>query len=1202
MTVYRPGQADPKAHRSNQSWKYRELSSRRRIGLRLIALELHGFKSFADPQKLVFPGGMTAVVGPNGCGKSNISDALAWVLGEQRATLLRGNEMSDVIFAGTSQRKPMGLSEVKLTLEMPDAALPGTTKEVVISRRLYRDTGGEYRINGRETRLKDIQDLLMDTGMGTRAYSFIQQGQIDLILSTKPKDRRSLLEEAAGITRYKLRRTEAERRLDETRANLLRLDDILHELGKQQESLKRQAAKARRAQELDAAIRATQRILLAGKAMELEAAKDRVIEQLDTLERQIAALTAQASEKGSEVEQQRHALDELNHAQDKRGRAILALDQRLSLADQDRGFQEERTREAREQQAVLAARLEELSHRTGDSVAEAAKLQASLEVAEKALEGRETLVSEADEAVALAAGALRHIEGELRELRARRAEAERAAIAIQRQRQVLHQQVAQAEGRLDALNHEESVRSPRLEGLLAEDLRLGREFEGAESRAEQVEEAVQVQARLHAEAQEAQRKSAAALRESEGALDAEERRLKQLGDVLRQATGSEEVQKGLAWLKELGQEGFSLPEGLSVDEETLADVERLLGVWTQSVAVGEVALTQLGEAPGQLYVAVPGASEIPETPEGCEALAPHLRWRTGKPRPLESLLARTFRCSDATLPGLSAQHPDLGFVSPGLVRLPYGPVQVGVHAPAASPLKLRGELETCRRLREDLLDRVEALETEAKDRQRRLQESTERSREMEEDRMACRRSLEDLKGRHASVRGQLKEIQEAQERADQQWEQLEKEIAALRGQLRELEAPEENPESAIITEAIHEAEGRQQEAQAELERRRQVLMEATQMRASVWAERDSLQRQVLQMQRGAYDLEAEKKRVQEDIQQAEQRAQQASQRIQELEGETQQRLEERQALVVQQGEAQPEIEHTAEALRVHERMARELQQALENARQLHQEALISAAQVQGSTEAMAKEIELALTLTVPDFLASITDAEREAWDQGELVHQTAFGELQGRRLDLGSVNPLAIQELEEAESRLSFMNQQRADVMEAIDNLEATIKEINATSEERFREAFDFINARFSEVFREVFGGGSAHLSLQDPKDLLECGIEITAQPPGKSAKALTLLSGGEKALTAISLLFAIFQYKPSPFCVLDEVDAPLDEANVARFAKLVQKMKADTQFIVITHQKPTMIAADTLYGVTMEERGISRLVSVQLRDAEQLV
>jgi chromosome segregation protein len=235
-------------------------------------------------------------------------------------------------------------------------------------------------------------------------------------------------------------------------------------------------------------------------------------------------------------------------------------------------------------------------------------------------------------------------------------------------------------------------------------------------------------------------------------------------------------------------------------------------------------------------------------------------------------------------------------------------------------------------------------------------------------------------------------------------------------------------------------------------------------------------------------------------------------------------------------------------------------------------------------------------------MATVTEEERESWGLGELVHQTRLTELHGKRLDLGGVNPLAIQELKEAEERLGFMNQQRADVMEAIGNLESTIREINGISEERFREAFDFINRRFQEVFREVFGGGSATLSLQDPKDLLECGIEITAQPPGKSAKALTLLSGGEKALTAISLLFAIFHFKPSPFCVLDEVDAPLDEANVGRFAGLVQKMKDGTQFIVITHQKPTMMAADTLYGVTMEELGISRLVSVQLKEATQLV
>ncbi len=356
--------------------------------LRLIALELHGFKSFADPQKLVFPGGMTGVVGPNGCGKSNISDALAWVLGEQRASLLRGSEMADVVFAGTSQRKPMGMAEVKLVLEMADPALPGATREVVVSRRLYRDTGSEYRINGKECRLKDIQDLLLDTGMGTRAYSFIQQGQIDLILSTKPKDRRGLIEEAAGITRYKLRRVEAERRLEDTKANLLRLDDILHELGKQRESLQRQAARARRAQELDASIRSTQRILLAGKLGELEAAKERLVEQLDGLERQIATLTAQASEKATEVSALRQELDERHAAQERRGRAILGLEQRLGLAEQDRGFQESRIRESKEARARLEARLEELSTRSGDSEVELGRLQEALKAAEAALEGR----------------------------------------------------------------------------------------------------------------------------------------------------------------------------------------------------------------------------------------------------------------------------------------------------------------------------------------------------------------------------------------------------------------------------------------------------------------------------------------------------------------------------------------------------------------------------------------------------------------------------------------------------------------------------------------------------------------------------------------------------------------------------------------------------------------------------------------------
>jgi chromosome segregation protein len=1172
--------------------------------LRLIALEVHGFKSFADPQKLTFPEGMTAVVGPNGCGKSNISDALAWVLGEQRATLLRGSEMADVIFAGTGARKPMGMAEVKLTLEMPDPALPGATREVVVSRRLYRDTGSDYRINGRECRLKDVQDLLMDTGMGTRAYSFIQQGQIDLILSSKPKDRRSLLEEAAGITRYKARRGDAERRLEETRANLLRLDDILFELSKQQESLKRQAAKARRAQDLDAGIRATQRILLAGKALELETAKEAILENLDALERNIAALTAQASDKSSEVENLHLALDELIHQQDRRVRSVLALDQRCGLLEQDRGFQGERIEDARRQGEQLELRLDELSARTGDSAAEVARLQAALEAAGAALAAREGLVAEAEEAAALAGGALRHVEGELKELRARRAEAEKEALAVQRQRAGIHQEIAQRSGRLDALNHEEAMRAPRLEALQADQVRLGREEEGAGDRLEQIEEAVLIQGRIRQEALEAHRTATAALREAEGALDAEERRLRQLADLLRDSAGSEELRKALLWMRQWGEEPLALADALLIEDADLPHLERLLGAWSQAVALGPAALGRTPEAPGQLWVSAEAdpAAPAPTPPPDCLPLSARLRWKPGRARPLEGLLARAFLCADADLPGLGARHPDLGFVSPRLVKLPFGPIQVGVAAPAASPFKLRSEQEAARRAREQHLDRVETLEAEVKALDYRMRDAASRFKEMEEDHLAARRALEDLKGKGASVAVQLREIRESQERADGQWEQLEAEIAALKAKMRDLEVPEGQPEEAGLGTAIQAGEARREEAQRALEARRERLVEASRVRASAWAERDALQRHLQQLQRGNFDLEAERGRIQADLVLARERSEQATGRLAELEQEVQHLLQERAVLVEQQGAAQPGIEAAQELLRVQERVGRELQQALENARQLHQEALLQGAQVQGSITAAAKEIELALAMTVPEFLGSVTEAERQAWTQGELVHQTRLGELHGKRLELGSVNPLAIQELKEAEDRLGFMNQQRTDVLEAIGNLEATIREINAISEERFREAFDFINLRFQEVFREAFGGGSATLSLQDPKDLLECGIEITAQPPGKSAKALTLLSGGEKALTAISLLFAIFHYKPSPFCVLDEVDAPLDEANVGRFAAMVQSMKNGTQFVVITHQKPTMMAADTLYGVTMEELGISRLVSVQLREAAQLV
>ncbi len=1169
--------------------------------MRLISLELHGFKSFADPQKLSFPAGMTAVVGPNGCGKSNISDSLAWVLGEQRPTMLRGAEMADVIFSGTAKRRPMGLSEVKLVLEMPDLALPGATREVTLSRRLYRDTGSEYRINGREARLKDVQDLLLDTGMGTRAYSFIQQGQIDLILSSKPKDRRILLEEAAGITRYKLRRADAEKRLEETKANLQRLDDILFELNKQMDSLRRQAVRARKAKELDTEIKATQRILLAGKAMELEAAKLRILDQVDRIERRVAELTAQVSEKASEVESLRLSVYEQQQSQARRAAAILALDQRLQLADQERGFQEERRDEAEGQRSRLQERAKALTERLSQSGDSFTALEALFREASERLEGREAALATAEETVALALGALRHEEAEFHALRERKVDSQKEALARQKQRLGFQSQIAQLEGRLDALNHDEAIRAPRLESLQAEAEKAGQELEGLLAQLEQAEEAAFDQRRRAETLEETQRTLAQNHHRAGAELDAAERRLRQISDLLAQSFGDEELRKGLTWLREQGRRPPTFVELLTVDETLRPDLERLFGVWLQSLSVDANTAQLASGAPGHLLLALGHELPPPPVPEGCEPLREHVRW-SGSERPLKALVDRAFRCSDEVLPDLVLLHPDLAFMSPTYIRLPYGPLQLGISAPAASPIKLRAEQEEARATREALLDRLEELEALRGGGGDDARAARERSLEIDEDLRTLRQRSDTLKSHRLSLQAQLAEIRAASERADTLWEQIETEIKRLQGLLRELDEHPEETGDAALDESIHVAEVRVREARQRLDECREQRLDAARGRDASWAERDGHERHLQLAQRGRFDLEAERQRLDAEAQDLLERRDGCLRRLAELDAETQVLLQEREGVQAQAREAQPKLELDQEALRVQERMARDFQEALENARAQHQEVLIHGAQVQGSQEALAKEVELALGLEVPAFMVGLTDQERQAWEEGELVHQTRLNELQGRRLDLGGVNPLAIQELEEAEARMAFMAEQRADVTAAIGNLESTIQEINATSEERFQEAFDFVNARFQEVFREAFGGGSAQLSLEDPRNLLECGIEITAQPPGKTAKALTLLSGGEKALTAISLLFAIFHFKPSPFCVLDEVDAPLDEANVGRFAAMVQKMKADTQFIVITHQKPTMVAADTLYGVTMEEAGCSRLVSVHLREAEALV
>ena len=1169
--------------------------------MRLISLELNGFKSFADLQRLIFPGGMTAVVGPNGCGKSNISDALAWVLGEQRVSMLRGTEMADVIFAGTSERKATAMAEVKLVLEMPDHSNPGAVSEITVSRRLFREAGSDYRINGNECRLKDIQDLLMDTGMGTRAYSFIQQGQIDQILSTKPKDRRQLLEEAAGITKYKARRAEAERRLEETRSNLQRLDDILFEKSKQQDSLKRQAAKTRRALELDKAIRDTKRILLTGKALDYTVAKKVIDVGLEDLESRTALLTSQAAEKASEVERQRLSLTKLREKRDKEQKKIENIDHSSNMFAHERKFEQEKFERADADAGQARQRLSDLDSQSGDWTTELDILADNLLKAQKDLDGHESGVRGVEEAIALAGGSLRAIEADLKVLRKKRDEATLAAAEKQRARQAILGEIAGLEGRLVTLNDEEAMRAPALDGLSQNLQAVSRSIDGAEERFAEIEEASTVQAAICNEAKEALQTCENTFRGAESDLNARELHIRQLSDALKSAHSAVGYEEAIKWLGEKGISPAKLIDSLEIDEEARPDLERILGNWIHSVAckIDEQTLRQL---PGQLMISPEHDKSTIKTPAQSQPLSASIRWKKKIPKVMAGLLERVFLCSDDDFKGLADACPGLAFVSPSFIKLPFGPIQVGVAPPTASPIKIKAELDTCCAQRESILDRIETLEASRIKLAQKVAEAQDRVKEMEDDRTLAKRSLEDLLGKKNSISRQIKEIEEAQQRADAQWETFEEEKANLSARLTALEAEHPDGTEEAVNSEIIATEKKLVVAQKKLDEQRDLLVSANAARASAWAERDSIDQQFQHKKRAAYNSGAEKKRIQEELSQAEARKNAAENRLKEIEREVQSLLNERSKATKYQIENQPKVEHADEHLRVLEREDRELQEALKNAWQMHTEAKVRDAEIKGSRDTIAKEVELALELSLPDFLNSITHEEKEAWEQGGLVHETRLSELENRRQDLGSVNALAIEELQEVETELAFKNEQRADVLESMADLEAAIKDYNATSEERFREAFNFINLKFQEVFRQVFGGGSAHLSLQDPKDLLECGIEITAQPPGKTAKVLTLLSGGEKALTAISLLFAIFHFKPSPFCVLDEVDAPLDEANVGRFASLVNNMKEHTQFIVITHQKPTMIAADTLYGVTMEEKGVSRLVSVQLKEATAMV
>ncbi len=1164
--------------------------------LKLKRLELSGFKSFVDPVGIDVAGGLTAIVGPNGCGKSNIADAVVWVLGERSAKSLRGQTMEDVIFAGAKTRRALGMAEVVLELTTENGFPQADDGKLSIGRRVFRGGESEYLVNGKTVRLKDVRDLLMDTGLGFRAYSMIEQGKIGMILSGKPLERRRLLEEAAGITRYRDRRRLAEIKLEEARGNLDRLDDILSEVERSLRSLKRQAGAARRYRKREKAYRDLLRRVLEGRWAGLQ-------ERLAGFRRQLEELQTREAERAAALHRSEAELAEGRELLDRRSRELGERHQRhAELAATVEGKQEflKATRqrieelgerlaaagaaadEGEQRVATLGAALEEAAARHSELEAERRQAASELSEDEARISEVEALVGEAEDRLeglrARLLGSINDLSGLRSRLHREQLESEKGGL---RDRHLAEE----LERRRDDLEKTAAA----AEQATAEVARLEEETLAAEQRLaadrEQREGLVARQAE-HAAAREAVAEQLAALRNRRALLA-------ELGE--RHAERRQAVQTALA------EAGFAAPEFLAdrlrVPDGWEASLDLFLGGLAEAVVVPDggdplplLRALAAGHATGRLIR--PGATA--STALGDPAIRATLGEATGLPGELAASLPPAYLVESTTdALRLARRHPGVGFITRDRLWAEGGTVHVQGAAAAPGPLARAAEREAVEaRLpvaEEELAGitgELAALAEELRRSGAALAEQERRLAEQASELAVARARREDLEGRRRRLEIECRTLATERQETGRELTRIAALLADLTAELSRRETTHDELEAAFDA------------AQAEVDGARAERETSRTSGASRRGRLELAEARLEGHRRETERLERERREAEEAIARHRQEAAELDERRRRLreacgtaEQELQAALEERARCEEQILAAQERVDEQRDKLRGLEEEVEAGRARRDEVRAEIGEARVGEAGLKQDAEHLAESFHAHFSEAPP--------AEPGA-PPAEVAELAADLERLKEKLDhLGPVNLLAAQEYEEQSDRHAFLSEQRADVAGSVDRLRRTIREINETSSSRFLETFRQVNAHFADTFVELFRGGGAEMRLLDEEDVLECGIEIVARPPGKRLQNIMLLSGGEKALTAIALLFALFLTKPSPFCILDEVDAPLDDLNTLRFVELLRRMSARTQFVVITHNKLTMEAASLLYGVTMQERGVSKVVAVEL-DAVQ--
>ena len=1171
----------------------------------LYRLELQAFKSFVDKTDLTFGEGITGVIGPNGCGKTNVSEAIRWVMGEQSAKQLRGDSMEDVIFNGSPGRKPLGLAEVHLTFKNDRGMLPTEFSEVTISRRVFRSGVSEYFLNKTPCRLKDIRDLFFDTGMGSHAYSVIERSMVDHVLSDNSGHRRFLFEEAAGITKYKARKKEALSKLDATEGDLTRLNDIVFELERELRSLARQVGKARRYQRLRDEIQRLDLALTAGR--------------VESLRRRESDARERWQEEAVRREGVTTELDALEAKLNDQKLVLLERERELSFAQSALRDREEARTQAEHQVVLLGERGEGLAHRAGEDAAEAARLRERLtEVAAREQESDtglaatvaafatvETTVGTADQALAA-------IEAELKQHRAVAATRQQLSLDLfstEAERRGACERIRERQASLRERRDAASARQRELEsrlGSLASTLtggsesRRGLELELDEARRMAAESEAAIAA-LDDRAREADA-TLSTLRQEAAAAES---RLNTLLELKRNYEGVSEGVKGLLEngsrvpglvgmvadvlevpSRHLGALEASLGEAsafvLAENGEALAaGVDRLRGLTggrATLVDLSTIAAGSLPKIPSGAGV-VGRASDLVRCPESCRAFVERL---------LGAVVVVEDRASAASL--AARAEGGLRFVSldgevweRGRVRAGTSPRGGGLLHREMEIRELTGRLaeqmlqvEAQQRERESLAGRsaaarqdrekaatgldlrrsaLESLSREIEAAEREQRWAKEEATECREEIRAFEAELESLGRALATAEVELAEFQKQLDAARLQVSDLDGAVRALEGRRDEAAASAHGAREKLLQLSREQGEWVTQRARAEETRREldQALAARLDEERTARTRIAAITAEVAGLRSGLAGLQSSE---------AEQRGQ--------VEG-----------MQVRFAALKEEVQAGEEEAR---RKRFEQTELSELTHQIELERVQSRAELDRTFERLRTEYRMDPEAWTPEPLPAEFDpaaSERE------------LAEARSRLNSLGPVNVLALEEYTRKKERHTFLVQQRTDLTSAKSQLLEAIEKINTTASQLFVETFAKVQDHFRQVFLTLFEGGDAELRAigEDP---LECEIEIVAKPRGKHLQSISLMSGGERALTAIALLFAIYLVKPSPFCLLDEVDAPLDDANVERFIRMLQQFSGRTQFVVITHNKKTMEAARCLYGVTMQELGVSRLVSVR--------